>query len=255
VTSGTGAERPGRGIIERLLPIPKEPNVMKHTALILFAVLLLAACGSVVGDFSLSDGSVHDDDVSVVNGSISIGKDCQVNGEVSSVNGSIEIGANSIVGELSAVNGGISLAEAVVVNGTLENVNGRVAVGERSRVSGSVSTVNGSIRLESGAVAEGTVSTVNGGISLTASEAAAIGTTNGNIEILEGSHVKGRLKVAKPQGFSFGDRDPVRVVIGANSKVDGPLVFERPVNLFVHDSAEIGDVEGAEVQRYSGDTP
>jgi hypothetical protein len=45
------------------------------------------------------------------------------------------------------------------------------------------------------------------------------------------------------------------VIVGAESVVEGPLVFERPVELFVHETARIGEVEGAEPQRFSGDSP
>lgn len=228
---------------------------MKQALVVVFFLVLLVGCGSVMGDFSLADGSTHDDDISVVNGSIRIGEDCRVNGDVSSVNGSVEVGASSVVGEISAVNGSISLANDVSVSGPLENVNGRVSIGAGSRIAGSVSTVNGRIQLDAGSASDGTVSTVNGHIKLIDAEVAALGTTNGNLEVLEGSRVKGRLKVSKPQGFSLGDNDPVRVVIGAESVVDGPLVFERPVDLFVHESATIGDVEGAEVQRFTGESP
>jgi len=228
---------------------------MKQTAAMLFALLFLAGCGSIMGDFSLADGSTHDDDISIVNGSITIGEDCRVNGEASSVNGSVKVGNNSTIGEISAVNGSVSIGENVTVGGPVENVNGRVSVGAGSRIAGPVSTVNGQIRLASGSSTEGTASTVNGHIVLTGAETAALGTTNGHIEVLEGSHVKGRLRVAKPQGFSLGKDDPVRVVIGADSVVDGPLVFERPVELFVHDTARIGEIEGAEPQRFSGDSP
>lgn len=228
---------------------------MKQSATILFTFLFLAGCGSVMGDFSLEDGATHDDDISAVNGSIRIGKDCRVNGEVSSVNGSVQVGDNSVVGELSAVNGSMALGENVTVSGPVESVNGRVSVGRGTRVAGSVSTVNGQIQLEPGSTADGTVSTVNGRIRLTGAEVAALGTTNGHLNVLEGSHVKGRLRVAKPQGFSLGERDPVRVVIGAESVVDGPLIFERPVELYVHETATIGNVEGAEPQRFSGDSP
>lgn len=228
---------------------------MKQSITFLFAFVFLAGCGSVMGDFSLADGSTHDDDISVVNGSIRIGKDCRVNGEVSSVNGSVQVGHNSVLGEVSAVNGSLSVGDNVTVNGPVENVNGRISIGQGSRVSGSVSTVNGQVRFESGSSADGTVSTVNGRITLLGAEVAALGTTNGVLEVLEGSHVKGRLRVIRPKGFSLGDDERVRVVIGAESVVDGPLVFERPVDLFVHESARIGEVEGADPQRYSGEEP
>lgn len=242
-------------MMKRLPHTPGVFSAMKQSATVLFAFLFLAGCGSVMGDFSLADGSTHDDDISIVNGSIRIGDDCRVNGDVSSVNGSVQVGSNSVVGEVSAVNGSVSLDENVSVSGPVENVNGRVTIGQGSRIAGSIGTVNGLIRLESGSVADGTVSTVNGRITLVGAEVAALSTTNGHLEVLEGSHVKGRLRVTKPKGFSLGERDPVRVVIGAESVVDGPLVFERPVDLFVHESARIGEIEGADPQRYSGDSP
>lgn len=228
---------------------------MKQAATIVFALVFLAGCGGVMGDFSLADGSTHDEDISVINGAIRIGENCRVNGEVSTVNGSVKVGASSLLGAVSAVNGSVSLGENVTLSGSVENVNGRVSVGRGTRVTGSVSTVNGSIHLEADATAEGTVSTVNGHIKLVGANVAGLGTTHGTLEVLEGSHVKGRLRVAKPSGFSLREREPVRVVIGAESVVDGPLVFERPVELLVHETARIGEVEGAEPQRYSGDAP
>lgn len=228
---------------------------MKRVAIFLLSLLCLAGCGAVMGDFSLPDGSTHNDDVSVVNGSVDIGSNCTVSGQIASVNGSVEVGADSVVGEISAVNGSIRIGENVSVTGPIENVNGRIQLGSRSRVSGPISTVNGSIRLENGGAAEGTVSTVNGAIRLDGAEVRGVGTTNGDIEVLAGSEVRGRIKVSKPQGVSFGDDDPVRVVIGAESVVEGPLIFEREVDLHVHESAEIGDVEGAEPKIYSGDSP
>jgi hypothetical protein len=35
--------------------------------------------------------------------------------------------------------------------------------------------------------------------------------------------------------------------------VDGPLVFEREVKLYVHRSATIGSIRGATAVRYDGD--
>jgi len=35
--------------------------------------------------------------------------------------------------------------------------------------------------------------------------------------------------------------------------VAGPLVFEREVDLFVHESAQVGDVQGADIKPYPAD--
>jgi hypothetical protein len=45
------------------------------------------------------------------------------------------------------------------------------------------------------------------------------------------------------------------VVIGPNAVVDGPLVFERTVELHVHATARTGAITGATALRFTGDTP
>ena len=79
-------------------------------------------------------------------------------------------------------------------------------------------------------------------------------TASGDVTIGIRSHVKGGLRVHK-EGTSWmpiriGNRRP-RIVIGPDAVVEGPLRFEREVALFVHDSARIGPVQGAEPKRYS----
>jgi len=67
--------------------------------------------------------------------------------------------------------------------------------------------------------------------------------------------VEGNVRYSKPSGWNWSaSRDP-RVVIGRDSEVRGELVFEREVELYVHESAKIGKVTGATVQRYSGNRP
>ena len=69
-------------------------------------------------------------------------------------------------------------------------------------------------------------------------------------------HVKGGIKVEKP-GTSwipihFGKHTPPRIIIGPNAVVDGPLVFEREVKLYVHASARTGAITGATAIRFDG---
>jgi hypothetical protein len=45
--------------------------------------------------------------------------------------------------------------------------------------------------------------------------------------------------------ITFGGKRKPRIVIGPNAVVDGDLVFEREVTLYVHSSARIGKVTGA----------
>ena len=55
---------------------------------------------------------------------------------------------------------------------------------------------------------------------------------------------KGGIKVEKPSTswlpIHIGKHKPPRIVIGPNAVVDGPLVFEREVKLYVHATARIG---------------
>jgi hypothetical protein len=71
--------------------------------------------------------------------------------------------------------------------------------------------------------------------------------------------VHGGIKVEKPgtswMPIHIGKHTPPRIIIGPNAIVDGPLVFEREVKLYVHSSARIGSVTGATAVRFSGAQP
>ena len=125
---------------------------------------------------------------------------------------------------------------------------------------GDITTVNGSVFADHGDRLSKDVETVNGAIGLVDTDlGGGIETVSGDITVGVGSHVKGGIRVEKPNqhGFSlhFGKQRPPRIVIGPNAVVDGALVFEREVTLYVHDSARIGQVTGATAKRYSGATP
>jgi hypothetical protein len=52
---------------------------------------------------------------------------------------------------------------------------------------------------------------------------------------------------------TINKRNP-RIVLGPNAVVEGPLVFKREVNLYVHKTARIGQVTGGTAVRYDGPT-
>jgi len=100
------------------------------------------------------------------------------------------------------------------------------------------------------------VETVNGAIGLVATQVGgSIETVRGNITVGIDSHVRGGLAVRKSQGvFNMEPkRDPL-IIIGPNAVVEGPLVFERPVTLYVHKTAKIGAVTGATAKSFDGPT-
>lgn len=215
---------------------------------ILLVLVLAAACGPALAQ----------QDISRVNGGITA-RAGETYGELDTVNGGIRIQAGATVREADTVNGGIEVEDEARV-GKLDTVNGGIRIGERVDADDDVGTVNGSIRIGRGSRVAGAVSTVNGGISMESAEIGrGIETVNGDITVGAGSVVRGGLTVRKPKvgwfGGSFSNsRDP-RIVIGPGATVEGDLVFERDVELFVHETARIGKVTGATPKAFSGDRP
>ena len=192
-------------------------------------------------------------DVSTVNGSVSADAG-QAYGDLETVNGSVSIAAGATVEDASTVNGSITVGDKAQA-ASLETVNGAIRIGKDVQVRKDVETVNGSIFTDRGTNIGGNVDTVNGAIGLVGTQlAGGIETVNGDITVGIGSHVKGGIKVEKPRGWSMKPRRDPRIIIGPNAVVEGPLVFERPVTLYVHTSARIGAVTGATAKPFSTDT-
>ena len=194
-------------------------------------------------------------DVSKVNGSITA-EAGQAYGDLETVNGSIRIGAGATVDDASTVNGSINVGEKATTS-SLETVNGSIRLERNVTVNGSLETVNGAIFVDRGGKVKEGVETVNGSIGLVATHVGGdVETVRGNITVGIDSHVAGGLRVEKSTGFFNNNRNknPPRIVIGPNAVVQGPLVFERPVVLYVHRTAKIGPVTGAKAQSFDGDT-
>jgi len=196
-------------------------------------------------------------DIDKINGSITA-EAGQRYGDLETVNGSIRLEDGAVVDEASTVNGSIQGGDKVTA-GDLETVNGSIKFGRDARVDDQVETVNGGIFFDRGSTIGG-IANVNGSIGIVGTVVeGSIETVNGDITVGADSHVKGRIRVEKPNqnGFNWNwkKQRPPRIVIGPNAVVDGQLVFERDVVLYVHDSARIGKVIGATARRYSGATP
>ncbi len=219
--------------------------MFRHPRLVLALALLVASAGAaaqqsidkVNGSITAQAGQTYRD-LSTVNGSIRIEEGARTE-EASTVNGSIKVDDRAQTRDMETVNGGIRLGRDVQVDGSLETVNGEVFVDRGGRVSGGVATVNGAIGLVATELGRG------------------IETVNGDITVGAGSHVRGGIKIEKPTSnwmpISFGRKQPPRIIIGPNATVDGALVFEREVKLYVHRTAKIGPVTGATAVAYDGD--
>ena len=200
----------------------------------------VGAQSSVNGSITVGAGAVIDGSLETVNGSIRVDENVTL-GDAETVNGTIRIGSGSSVGDISSVNGAIRLAENVTVGGEIDVVNGEIVLDRGTRVSDGVSNVNGAIELRSAQVG-GNLTTVNGDVSLHA-----------------GSILRGDLVVEKPGGWFSHDLRKPRIVIGPHSTVEGHIVLDREVELFISESARVGGVSGEmsldDAVRFSGDRP
>jgi DUF4097 and DUF4098 domain-containing protein YvlB len=202
--------------------------------------------------------AAQDNSIDKVNGSIDA-EAGQSYGSLETVNGSIRIGDGARTGTAETVNGSIKAGNDIHSRG-LTTVNGSIHLGTRALVDGDIETVNGGIFVDHGGRVAKDVTTVNGAIGLVGTDlAGGIDTVNGDITVGIGSHVHGGIKVEKPgtswMPIHIGKHTPPRIIIGPNAIVDGPLVFEREVKLYVHSSARIGSVTGATAVRFSGAQP
>lgn len=209
--------------------------------------LLLGGCFSINSDIAVGEGETVGGGLNTVNGAITVGADSVVNGNVKTVNGSVKIGAGSIVGRVQTVNGKVTLGSSAKAE-SVEAVNGSVELGEDAEVAEQVETVNGRVLVANGAIVGGRVESVNGQIRLAGATAGSLRNIRGGMVLEAGSRVLGELRVVKGRGDE-GD-DPVLVEIHAGSEVLGPLVFERPVRLRIHESAKVGEIQGAEPEYF-----
>ncbi|MFS8136638.1 MAG: hypothetical protein ACMG50_00780 [Thermomonas sp.] len=183
----------------------------------------------------------------------------QTYGDLSTVNGAITIEARAHVEDAETVNGSIR-ADDDVHSRSLSTVNGSIRVGARAQIDGGIETVNGGIFVDRGGKVLRGIETVNGAIGIVDTDlGGGIETVNGDITVGVGSHLKGGIHIEKPSknwgGLRMGKQKVPRIVIGPNAVVEGPMVFEREVTLYVNSSAKVGSITGATARRFDGATP
>ncbi|MCA1778197.1 MAG: hypothetical protein LC637_02085 [Xanthomonadaceae bacterium] len=226
---------------------------MKRSRILLpypvLATLLLSGCLSVNQSLTVADGANHSGNLSSVNGTIQVGRNATVDGDLSTVNGSVTVGDQSEVGDIETVNGRVELGNGVTAS-NIGAVNGRIVLGVGSRVNGSVETVNGEVTVGPEGSVSGRVSTVNGKIVLSGASAGSLDNYAGGMLLEAGSQVHGELHIKRPRRGGEPD-EPVLVEIHAGCEVAGPLRFDRPVTLRIHQSATVGNIIGAEPEYFS----
>ncbi|MEO0575275.1 MAG: hypothetical protein AAF004_07415 [Pseudomonadota bacterium] len=222
------------------------------------AVALPAAAGNVNKGFKVSAGESSNGGSSV-NGRVLAETGAIVSGDLQTVNGSVTLESGVQAHEVQSVNGRVRVGDDSSVHSVM-TVNGRNKIGERVIVDGEVSTVNGAITVGSGSSVTGDVTAVNGKIELIAVRVDGdVVNTNGGMEILDGTRIGGSVIVKKTKNWwKSGNKNKVpRIVIGPNVVIEGTLVLEREVELYIHETATVESVEGKniDIQRYSGSRP
>ncbi len=202
-------------------------TIVRVSSVAIMMLLLTACCGtSINSSIQLADGEKRTGGLNSVNGSITIGRNCDVQGECGTVNGYIRVGEGSSVGSLGTVNGGISVDADVSVDGDVGTVNGAVNCGAGATVNGEISTINGEIVLEN------------------AHAGKDVSTCNGDILLKDHSRVAGDLVVEKTMGSNSQARRELRIEILDGSVVEGNvLVHEDDLEVVVTISGG-GEVQG-----------
>jgi len=226
-------------------------------------VLLMAvpALGATINKSVKIEAGGESSGATSVNGSITVGENAVVTGGVKTVNGSISVDSGARIESASTVNGGVKIADNVQSD-DLSTVNGSIKVGESVTVSGEIEAVNGRINVEKGTTVSRSVSNVNGQIELSGAEVGTdVSTVTGDVKIVDGTVVKGDLIVEEPSNWGWGNsknRKP-RIVVGPGSTIEGEIVLEREVELYISETANVGGVKGVmsmdDAVRFSGDRP
>ena len=199
-------------------------------------------------------GSTTQGDISKVLGSIRL-ETGQVAEDLTTVNGSVTIGDSARADELETVNGSITLGDRASAE-SAETVNGDVTLGAGAEVREDIETVNGDVTLRTGAQVGGSVANVNGDMRL---EGATVGrgleTVNADIVIGTGSRVSGGIHIEENGGNGWFKRnkegDRPRITVESGAVVEGPLRFEREVDLYVAPGVTLPPVEGVEPKRHT----
>ena len=228
---------------------------------LLALLMVVPALGASINKSIKVEAGSESGGASSVNGSITVGADAVVTGGLKTVNGSIRVDSGASIENASTVNGGVRIAENVHAE-NLSTVNGGVKVGESAVVDGEIEAVNGGISVKKGARIGHSVSNVNGQIDLSGAEVGGdVSTVTGDVNVVDGSVVKGDLIVEKPSNWGWGNkknRKP-RIVVGPGSTVAGVIDLEREVELYISATANVGGVSGVmsmdDAVRFDGDKP
>jgi hypothetical protein len=221
--------------------------------ILLFGVAVLAGC-NVNKNIDVPTNAHWSSGTSTINGVITVGAGAVIDGGLRTMNGAIRVGADAQTGDLTIINGGITLAKGAHA-GKLEGVNSPVTLGKNVLINSDIVIVNGDLRTASGTRVDGSAAIVNGNMALCGTVVSGrLSFVNGIVWLADSSTVQGDITAKQPKGSTENNPPPV-VIIGAHAIVGGSIIFERPGQLYVSDSAVIHGVQGVTPAKFSGDMP
>lgn len=234
--------------------------LVRASAIVLLGLATATASAGTVNKSIRIEAGTTADGASSVNGSVTVGDAATVTGDVSTVNGSIKVGDSASVSEVSTVNGSIRIGNGVQTQ-DIETVNGTIRAEGDVRVDGGVEAVNGKIEFGMNSQISRDIENVNGQISLDGTTlGGGISTVNGDITLDNGTRVGGDIVIEKPGGWFTKKKKRVpRITLGRDVVVEGEIITEREIEIYMHDSATVGGISGEasmnDVVRFSGNRP
>lgn len=173
----------------------------------------------------------------------------------SSIHAPIVLRPGARLGAADGVHSSISVGPGAWL-GNGESINGKIQVCSEGRT-GPLTTVNGAILLLPAAQVDGDIETQNGAIEAEAATIRGSLRGGGGDITLRGTQVTGDIRIgpARKRLFGGGNKALPRIVLGPGAVVEGDLVFEREVELFVHVDAKIGEVAGAVAKPFTDRLP
>lgn len=196
-------------------------------------------------------GAAAGADISKVNGSIRIDAR-EIAGDVSTVNGSVTIGQEATAEDVDTVNGSLQVEDGAKVR-KAATVNGSIVVGERADVADGVTTVNGALTLGKGSRVGGGLENVNGKMRIDGAQVGGgIDTVNGDIYLAANTRIGGGIHYDENNSWFKGNssRNP-KLSIEQGVVIEGPLRFEREVDLYAAPGVTLPRIEGTAPKRYT----
>ncbi len=247
------------------------PNKLQMLKRLSAMVFIISLSGCVVYSQSTSPSRI-----SSTNSAIVLAPEPAQGRDVHNVNGRVVIGAGMNANDVSTVNGRVTVENGATAR-SVHTVNGRVVLGGSETVVGSVDTVNGRIIATQGGEIGGTASTVNGRIELAnVSVGRNVETNNGSINLFDvtvGENVESNRGDVRLEN-SIVERDLIihhrnygllglfnwrinhpEIIIGPGSQIKGSLIAREEIHLYVHETASVNNIIGADPVVYRGSRP